>query len=1121
MDFWRFAGAGTDLGPQLAGSYRPILVALSLLVAALAGYTALSIAERLGGLGGGRRRGWLAAGSWAMGSGIWAMHFIGMLAFSLPVPTGFDVSVTVVSMLPALAASAVALQVLARRQVEAWRLNLAGALIGVGVGCMHYVGMEAMRMNAVLRYDPGLFLVSLVVAPALAIIALRINFLLPGRGHSAFASRAISALVIGLAVVGMHYTAMAAARFFAAPPADASPSVAPTEPLALALWIGVVTTLILALTTLSTTLGQQLEASAGTRAPGAGRLRLVYLGVLTLAITTGVAGLSTFALYRAAFEEERRFQMDFVRTQARIIGSLAPLDERGVAQAVPATVLERVTFGYGRMARERGGGAGGLGIVQGAGGQVVSIRNGVTRTLPESELPEPARRALRGGSGAMIHVAEDGTALLAAYEPIPALGMGVVWDVTVAEVRAPYIRTGLLIAAITLPLLGLAALLFTRVADPVVKGLRERAFLDALISSAPTPIVIVDEERRAQRINPAFTQMFGYSAAEILGKQPVGVLVPEESRALVERLREQARSSGVPASADVKLRHKDGHTLFGRVSTSRVAAAGESHGMVVMCEDLTSLRAALEAAEAATRAKTAFLANMSHEIRTPMNGVIGMTELLLDTPLSDEQRHTGDVIRSSAQSLLTLLDDILDLSKIEAGQLHLESIVFHLPKLIGNCGQLMAAAANERGIELVLDVGPDVPPHVHGDPGRLREVVTNLLSNAVKFTKDGEIILSARRAGGMDDRPTVRIALRDTGIGIPPDKLEQIFDEFTQADSSTTREYGGTGLGLSISRQLVRLMGGELRVESTVGHGSEFSFELELPVASAPKEAGARPPVELGAVRLLIVDDHPTNLEVLGGMLRAAGADSSAVESADAALELLHRAAAEGMPFAAAVIDAHMPGKDGFELARLVRSDHRFAELRLIMLTSAAVRGDGRRARAVGIDAYLTKPIARPDLLETLARVVAGDRHAPERTLVTQHTIAEDRPTLRILLAEDNPVNQQVAAKLLRKRGHEVDIVADGRAAVEAVKQTAYDVVLMDVGMPLLDGVDATRAIREMPDFDHLPIIALTAHALVEERQRCLNAGMSAFLSKPFQPHELFALVEQWGRPPSPPMRTL
>ena len=615
--------------------------------------------------------------------------------------------------------------------------------------------------------------------------------------------------------------------------------------------------------------------------------------------------------------------------------------------------------------------------------------------------------------------------------------------------------------------------------------------------------------------NAAAQRMFGYTVGEIQGKH-VTVLAPAdragEVQAILERIR---RGDHIEHFETVRVR-KDGTPIPVSISISVTRdATGRFSGFSTIARDVReevatreALRQARDAAERLAHTRSAFLANMSHEIRTPLNAVLGLTELLLDTELSPEQRHSLSLVQVAGETLLTLLNDILDLSKIEAEQVRLESIPFGPTHLVETTIGLLTGRARQKRLELLADIAADVPAMVRGDPTRLRQVLTNLVGNAIKFTESGEIVVSVHATGARDDHTLVRFVVRDTGIGIPADKLEAIFEEFGQADESTTRKYGGTGLGLAIARRLVRLMDGDLTVTSAVGQGTEFAFSVPLLVeASVPPAATLPGETHLNGRRVLVVDDSAANRRIVHGMLGAEGLQVTEAADGTAGLDALKRAQENGTPYDLAILDAQMPGLDGFELATAVRAVPALAGTRLLMLTSSGARGDGQRCRDLGINGYLTKPASRTDLIDAVS-VVLGMAAAAAPIVVTQHSIAESRRRLHILLAEDNVVNQEVAATMLRKRGHDVDVVGDGRAAVDAAAGKRYDVVLMDIQMPEMDGFAATHHIRATAAGRDLHIIALTAHALGGEREKCLAQGMNDYLTKPFKAHELFAVVE-------------
>jgi PAS domain S-box-containing protein len=640
---------------------------------------------------------------------------------------------------------------------------------------------------------------------------------------------------------------------------------------------------------------------------------------------------------------------------------------------------------------------------------------------------------------------------------------------------------------------------------------RQKQYFQSLLDNSPTAIAAINLDNTITAWNPAAEKLFGYTRDEALGRNVDDLVANSaEVRAEAADVSKQALETGQVHLITRRTR-KDGSLLDVELLVAPVVMGGRVEGFYAIYHDIGELVRARREAEEATQAKSDFLATMSHEIRTPMNAVIGMTELLLDTELAAEQRGFADVIRTSGNSLLTIIDDILDFSKIEAGRLELEYRPFILRDCVESALDIVAASASAKGIDLAFLLDPEAPAAFIGDPTRLRQILGNLLTNAVKFTDEGEVVLSVgcaetpdRGEGPGGRRYRLNFAVRDTGIGIPADRMDRLFQSFSQVDASTTRRYGGTGLGLAISKRLSEMMGGRMWAESRPGAGSTFHFTVTAEAAPSPIEPAPRL-AELKGKRLLVVDDNATNREVVRRQSTAWGMTARDTGSPTEALEWIRR----GDPFDVAILDMQMPEMDGLSLAREIRRSRDARSLPLVLLTSLGRRKEDLEA-GVGFGAYLTKPIKASKLFDALIGLFG--RGAEESAAIPSDQAGEGRkaeqPRLRILVAEDNEVNQELTLRLLEKIGYGADLAANGLEALEALRRQRYDVILMDVEMPEMDGLEASRSIhREWPENDRPRIIAMTANAMQGDRETFLAAGMDDYLSKPIHADELAAAL--------------
>ncbi|MBC8354947.1 MAG: PAS domain-containing protein [Planctomycetes bacterium] len=644
---------------------------------------------------------------------------------------------------------------------------------------------------------------------------------------------------------------------------------------------------------------------------------------------------------------------------------------------------------------------------------------------------------------------------------------------------------------------------------------RERDLLKTIIDNVPDLIFIKDRAGRFVAVNAAMLRVLQVeNEQQVIGKTDFDFSPPELAANYVADDQTVMRSGEPMIDQEEVSPDSGGGEVW--LLTTKVPLRdqnGDVTGLVGIGRNITNrkraeqaLVAAKEAADSANRAKSDFLANMSHEIRTPMNAIIGMTELVLDTRLAQSQRDYLRMVRESGESLLTVINDVLDFSKIEAGKLDLDNVPFDLRENLGDTMKSLALRAHSKSLELAFRVEPDLPRALHGDVGRLRQILVNLVGNAIKFTEQGEVVVDVNCPFQTAEIAQCHITVRDTGIGIPEEKIATIFDEFEQVDSSTTRRFGGTGLGLAISSRLVELMGGKIWVESVVGQGSEFHFLIEFALGDEDElERPIRNAVVVGGTPVLVVDDNATNRLILDEMLRNWGMKPTLVDKATVALEVLKTAQVAGEPFRLLLSDVNMPDSDGFMLAEWIRNDPSLADLPIIMLTSSGRPGDAEQRDELGVAASLLKPAKQSEIFDAIVRALGVSAPEDDPTQQSVQEKVNKLGSLRILLTEDNVVNQKLAQGVLSRQGHDVVIANNGREAIDALHSGEFDVVLMDVQMPEMDGFEATRAIRlaEQMTGKHQPVIAMTAHAMAGDRELCIESGMDEYVSKPIRVNEL------------------
>ena len=1058
--FWTnyFLDAQTRQLPAFIGSYDPLWVSISVLISVAASFFAFEMSSRFALSG--RRRIWLPFGAIVLGLGIWSMHFIGMLAFRLDCSTAYAPWLTAVSMLPGIIAAGVALVIDSRPGLGRSRLLMASLILALGIGSMHYMGMAALHLDGIIRYDPVRFALSILAAFVLAVFALCIKARINRRfakGSSVLPSLA-GAVILGGAISSMHYIAMSAAYFIDAGPGNIRPSDI-TDPEHLALIVTAVATALILFSSLFSYLGGRLIAA-----------------------------------------------------EVRINSILASAAEAYVLLDPSHRILDcnpaaETLFGQDRE------GLRGMRLSAFFDSDISQKLSGV------SDFEAVIRRDAGRSVPCIVHASE------------------------IRDDRDQLLNRVLLLTDITSRTEAEKALMAQREAlrQQVEREARLRhelwdasALQRMIVESAGAAVISTDTAGTIVSFNPEAEKMTGYAAAELVGIQTPAVFhLPHEVNA---RAAELGIDPGFEVFIHPLLQRKSHTAEWTYVSKSghhvpvllTVSALRNEDGGITgylgIARDISErkraeqlMQEAKEAAEAAAQVKSYFLANMSHEIRTPMHAITGLTHLLLKTELSSRQRDYLLKIQSSGRHLLGIINDILDISKIEAGRLLVENIVFDVEAMLNDVSGLVRGKAEEKALELVFDIDPAIPATLSGDPLRIGQVLINLVGNAVKFTEKGEVAVIGRKQKDLGNEILLKFTVKDTGIGLNPEQQNRLFESFQQADISTTRKFGGTGLGLAISKKLVELMGGEIGVESESGKGSSFWFTVRVGKTNSRKRL-LLPDPDLRGRRMLVVDDNEYARTILADMMLSMSFKVEQASGGQAAIEAVREAAVAGNAYDVVFMDWQMPEIDGIETARRIRALGLPDTPKLCLVTAYGREEVHKASESAGIDEVLIKPVAASTLFDAIARLFGRQRQLPANAAAeaaaspdeAERTLLAAMAGKRILLVEDNEINQEIARDLLEHAGLSVDSADNGAIAIDMLRLKSYDAVLMDIQMPVMDGLTATREIRKIPQFLAMPIIAMTANAMPQDRVRCIEAGMSDYLSKPIDPGLLWKTLHQW-----------